>query len=195
MAVVGLGNPGADYHKTRHNFGFVALDYLMDSLGVAFSLDGGFYLAGEAMIKGETVLLAKPVTFMNLSGQAVADVVRDYSIRLEDLIVFHDDIDLELGKVKLKFGGGAGGHRGVTSIIEGIGSDDFIRIRLGLKGKRINGEDLSSFVLSPFTAEELLLVERTLPRAKEAVELVVLYGVKKAMSLFNCEEKEGARNA
>ncbi|MCD6452272.1 MAG: aminoacyl-tRNA hydrolase [Acidobacteria bacterium] len=190
-AVVGLGNPGVFYQGTRHNFGFIALDYLADILGVRIAEDRGFYLAAETRMEGEEVVLVKPVTFMNLSGRAVADVLADYPISTEDLIVLHDDVDIELGRVRIKVNGGAGGHKGVLSVIEEIGTEDFTRIRLGLRGRRIKGEDLSSFVLSPFAPEELSLVEQALPKVKEAVELIISCGVAKAMSIFNRRDKGG----
>jgi len=151
--VVGLGNPGPQYAATRHNAGFMAVDYIGDRLGIRFDADLCKSLVAAGEYEGRELTLAKPQTFMNLSGRAVSALIDRLSLSPDDLTVIHDDIDIPLGKVKEKRGGGSAGHNGIGSIIEEIGTGDFRRLRIGV-GRPSKGGDASEFVLSPFEENE-----------------------------------------
>lgn len=184
--VVGLGNPGKEYGDTRHNFGFLLLDKLAQGMSVAFrhrsSLEAD--VAVGALLS-HAVVLAKPLTFMNLSGRAVASLVRFFRLREpRRLLVVHDDLDIPLGKIKIKSGGGAGGHKGVSSVIESLGTRDFLRIRLGI-GLEKRPLDVVDYVLTPFTVEEQDVVQHTLGEASKAVQMILQEGPEPAMNFFH----------
>ena len=147
--VVGLGNPGRSYSRNRHNIGFMVVDSLAVENDVDVKKMSFGALVGKGMICGESVLLAKPQTFMNLSGDAVAPLVGYYKLSHDDLIVLHDDMDIEFGKIKISKGAGNGGHNGVRSIINNLGKNDFLRIRLGV-GRPPEGIDSADYVLNNF---------------------------------------------
>lgn len=151
--LVGLGNPGPKYARTRHNAGFMALDRLGEMLRIRFDREmlGAFVARGEA--GGCEVVLAKPWTYMNLSGGPVAALARKFSLKPDSITVLHDDIDVPLGKVKDKIGGGAGGHNGVSSVAEQLGTPDFRRIRIGV-GRPPEWQDAADYVLAPFEGGE-----------------------------------------
>ncbi len=151
--LVGLGNPGPKYARTRHNAGFMAVDRLGEMLGVHFDreIHNAFVARGET--GGHEVVLAKPQTYMNLSGGPVAALMRKFSIKPDDVTVLHDDIDVPLGKVKDKIGGGAGGHNGVSSVAQHLGTPDFRRIRIGV-GRPPEWQDAADYVLAPFEGSE-----------------------------------------
>jgi PTH1 family peptidyl-tRNA hydrolase len=151
--IVGLGNPGRRYHRSRHNIGFDVVDALARRHGIAIQRDEAFAVCGVGRIGQHAVLLAKPRTYMNASGEAVAPLVRRYIQPGERLLVVHDDIDLPLGRLQCKRQGGDAGHRGVRSIIQCLQSEAFFRLRLGI-GRPAHREEVIDYVLSPFTAEE-----------------------------------------
>lgn len=151
--IVGLGNPGQRYRHTRHNIGFDVIDLLACRYGIALQQSEARALCGKGSIGWRRVLLVKPQTYMNVSGQSVAPLARQYMHPGEQLVVIHDDIDLSLGVVKVKRRGGDAGHRGIRSIIECLGSDEFIRIRMGV-GRPLHKEEIVSYVLSPFAADQ-----------------------------------------
>lgn len=154
--VVGLGNPGAKYELTRHNAGFLALDVIADKEAVDVSKNQFKALTGTGSLLGQKCLFLKPQTFMNLSGQSVAQAVRFYKIPLEKIIVLHDDIDLEFGKVKAKVGGGHGGNNGIRSMIADLGSPEFHRIKFGVgRPSGVKFKPVSDWVLSAMSQEEL----------------------------------------
>ena len=184
IIIVGLGNPGKKFERTRHNAGFMALDELARNLHVDIIQRKNNALLGKAGIDAETTVLAKPQTYMNDSGRAVDAILKDTYTATRDLIVLHDELDLPLGTVRIKIGGGHGGHNGLRSIIEHVGSSDFIRVRLGI-GRPAPGMDAADYVLSPFLAEERQLLPDVLARAVEAVRMIVLEGPNKAMNIFN----------
>lgn len=158
--LVGLGNPGSKYELTRHNAGFLMLDLLVDHFGGSWEgskFQGEF---GKGRINGESCLFLKPSTFMNLSGRAVKQLLSFYKLSPEDLLVLHDDIDVPFGKVKTKMSGGHGGNNGMRSIIEELGTQDFMRIKLGVGRPPSDGWDVSSWVLGRFSQEELAVVEK-----------------------------------
>ena len=182
--VVGLGNPGRKYERTRHNAGFLAVDELARGLRFDLSQEKYHALIGKGRVGDEDVLLAKPQTFMNGSGRSVAAALRYTSAAVGDLIVVHDELDLPLGAVRVKTGGGHGGHNGLRSIIEHLGSADFIRIRIGV-GRPPAGLDAAGYVLTPFLPAEKQAAEDAVVQAAEAVRTVLLEGLTRAMNAFN----------
>ncbi len=185
--VVGLGNPGRKYERTRHNAGFLAVDALARSL--RFDLSGEKYhaLVGKARIGGQDTLLAKPQTFMNESGRSVGAILRYTTATTADLIVVHDELDLPLGSVRIKIGGGHGGHNGLRSIVDHVGSSEFVRIRVGI-GRPPAGRDAADYVLSPFLPAEKEAAEKAVERAAEAVTAIIVEGPDRAMTGFNRKE-------
>ncbi len=184
---VGLGNPGPLYRFTRHNFGFLALEKFAEKKGLSFE-PGPFK---SKICTYKEALLIKPQTFMNLSGEAVAAWVKELKMPPERVLVIHDDLDLSLGRMKFTPKGGAGGHRGVLSIIECLGTKEFPRLKLGI-GRPPQGISVRDFVLSPFTEEEWPVAEGVLLRVIEALDFLLKEGLHKTMSLFN--RPAGAEN-
>ncbi len=182
--IVGLGNPGRRYERTRHNAGFMAADELAKGLRVDIAQDKYFSLIVRARIDSVETVLAKPQTFMNESGRAAGAIVRGVYAAVSDLIVIHDELDLPVGSVRVKIGGGHGGHNGLRSIIEHLGSPDFIRVRIGI-GRPAPGAEAADYVLSPFLPEERNAVPDMMARAAEAVKAIVLEGPARAMNIFN----------
>lgn len=182
LLIVGLGNPGREYERTRHNAGFMLVDLLAAQAGIKFEKKGKG-LWGKGRYAGEDVVLLKPQTFMNLSGEAVSEVRAFYKIPAASMIVAYDDCDLPLGRLRVRKDGGSGGHRGVNSIISSLGSRDFPRIRLGVGRPPHN--DTAGYVLSPFAKEELVALDEMLHRAAESVELLITGGIDQAMNKFN----------
>jgi PTH1 family peptidyl-tRNA hydrolase len=182
--IVGLGNPGRKYERTRHNAGFMAVDALATSLGVDITQEKLHALIGRVRIGSVEAIVAKPQTYMNESGRAVGAILRDIYATVSDLIVIHDELDLPLGAVRVKVGGGHGGHNGLRSIIEHLGSSDFIRIRVGI-GRPLPGMDSADYVLSPFFREELQSASAAVTRAAEAVSVIVTEGPQGAMNIVN----------
>lgn len=182
IVVVGLGNPGRRYAGTRHNVGQEVVQRLADGLGVRFE-DDGWARTARGRLRGATVLLAIPSTYMNVSGQAVRDVLRRRR-RAEDLLVVHDDMDLSLGRLQLRPGNGPGGHNGVQSIIEVIGTRTFPRLRIGI-GRPPAGVDPVEFVLERFTPEERAGIDDAMTRAAEAIAVVATQGLPAAMNQYN----------
>jgi peptidyl-tRNA hydrolase, PTH1 family len=170
--IVGLGNPGVQYHTTRHNMGFLVIEALGATHHILLQSQLPVAEYGEGTIGAHRVVLAKPLTFMNASGRAVASLCTHFSILPDDLIVIHDDLDLVLSRVKLKLKGGDAGHYGVRSVIECLGAGEFTRIRVGI-GRPASKDEVVSFVLSPFTPDELPLVNEAIRHAVEAVEDLV----------------------
>jgi PTH1 family peptidyl-tRNA hydrolase len=183
--IVGLGNPGPEYVGHRHNVGFQCLDRLAETHGLGFMrLESRARLA-QGAIQGVRVLLAKPLTYMNLSGQAVGPLVRRYGILLSALLVIYDDMDLPLGTIRLRPRGGAGGHKGMRSIIEALGGQEFPRLRVGI-GRPPGGEDAVDYVLSDFTLEEWAVIEGVYEKVLGAVECWLREGIVEAMGRYNC---------
>ncbi|HTG01112.1 MAG TPA: aminoacyl-tRNA hydrolase [Nitrospirota bacterium] len=182
--IIGLGNPGRKYARTRHNAGFLVLDELASDLSAVFSQEKHDALLCKARIGTEPLILAKPLTFMNDSGRAVAALLRDAYSSAGDLIVVHDDLDLPLGAVRVKIGGGHGGHNGLRSLIDILGTAEFLRIRIGIN-RPPAGCDAAEYVLSPFLPEERSAVNDAVKKAAEAVRASVSDGPVRAMNLFN----------
>lgn len=182
--IIGLGNPGRRYERTRHNAGFMAIDGLARDLRSEIAQERHNALLGKARIGSEEAILAKPQTYMNESGRAAGAIVRALYADPADLIVIHDELDLPLGSVRVKTGGGHGGHNGLRSIIEHLGSSDFIRVRIGI-GRPATGLDTVDYVLSPFPAEEKKSLSDAITRVVEAVKAIALEGPTRAMNMFN----------
>ena len=181
--IVGLGNPGPKYQWTRHNAGFMALDRLSHIAGIPITRKTFSGLYGEGNYRGERLLLLKPQTFMNLSGRSVNPALHFHRLSLQDLIVIHDDLDIPFGQVKLKEGGGHAGHNGLRSLQQELGGGQFTRIRIGI-GRPLHG-DAADYVLSPFSRDEMAHLPRLLDGVVDLLELLLLEGIPKAMSLYN----------
>jgi PTH1 family peptidyl-tRNA hydrolase len=182
--IVGLGNPGYEYHLTPHNLGFMAVDRLADECGVELARRESQALAATTELEGVEVMLAKPQTYMNLSGLAVVRLLSKSGLSPRDLIVLVDEVALPLGTLRIRSRGSAGGHNGLKSIIGALESDEFVRVRMGVKPER-PVEDLVSYVLGPFREGELEKVREMLSQASEAVRAVLKAGPQKAMNRFN----------
>lgn len=180
--IVGLGNPGAEYEQTRHNVGFMVLDVILSQLKASRLKQNHKAALWCARVEGEEVLLAKPLTYMNLSGEAVSRLVKAHNLSVDDLLVIVDDMDLPTGRVRVRAKGSSGGHRGLKSIIEHLGRDDFARIRVGIGRPEYEVVD---YVLGRFTRQEWELVEPALDKAASAAVTWILHGIDKAMSTYN----------
>ena len=183
--IVGLGNPGRQYEGTRHNAGFISLDYLADQLNVKVNRIKFKSTVGEATVAGHRCLLMKPSTFMNLSGQAVTEAMRFYKIPPERVVILCDDINLDVGKIRIRRKGSDGGQNGVKNIIYLSGSDEFPRIKVGIGKKPHPDYDLKDWVLSRFNDKDKQLLKETLPKIADAVGLIVCGDIDRAMNQYN----------
>jgi peptidyl-tRNA hydrolase, PTH1 family len=183
--IVGLGNPGRDYHWTRHNVGFLLVERVAEKNGIDLPKRGLKSIYGRGKIGKKDVILAKPQTFMNLSGEAVQRLLRFFKIPPEDLIVLHDDLDLPWGKIRIRLQGGAGGHKGIKSIIESLGFDAFVRFKVGIGRPGKGGQDPADFVLEPLSGGEREEFKEMVNRNAEAVEILLLEGPQEAMNRFH----------
>lgn len=184
--IVGLGNPGDGYAKTRHNLGFMLVDLLAREAQTPVKREECRSLIGRAVIENQTVELAKPQTFMNLSGEAVGCLLRKDGRPIERLIVISDDLALPLGAIRLRPKGSHGGHNGLRSIIERLGTNDFIRLRIGIMPEHPVG-DTRDFVLQNFAKSEVDVVENILERSADAVRSIIKDGIDKAMATWNAD--------
>lgn len=182
--LVGLGNPGREYRENRHNVGFMVIDRLADSLKVNLTRVQNKALVGAGVIGDAKVVLAKPQTYMNLSGEAVSGLIRFYKIPAENLMVVHDDIDLPFGVLRLRPGGGSAGQKGVQSIIDRVGGQDFPRLRVGI-GRPPGSRSGAGYVLKNFSAEEQKDLVFIIDNAVQAARLFVTDGLEAAMNRFN----------
>jgi PTH1 family peptidyl-tRNA hydrolase len=182
--IVGLGNPGYQYHLSPHNMGFMAVDRLAEDCGVEIGRREGQALTASTEIEGQRVILAKPQTYMNLSGMAVARLLEKYELPVSDLLVLVDDVDLPLGMLRIRPRGSAGTHNGLKSVIGSIQADDFGRVRMGVQPAHAR-DDLVSYLLGPLRKAELEVVAEMLDRACEAVRVILKEGVPAAMNRFN----------
>ena len=183
--IVGLGNPGKDYTRTRHNCGFRAIDILAEKLGC--KIDKGKFqgLYGQAVKDGKKLFLLKPQTYMNLSGRSVLQMSAYYNIPPQRIIVMFDDISLEPGRLRVRAEGSAGGHNGIKSIIGELGSQEFPRVKIGVGGKPHPDQDLADWVLSPFTSSEEKLLETALNNAGDAALCIIEKSVSDAANRYN----------
>ncbi len=182
--IIGLGNPGAEYARTRHNIGWRAVDAFAAKFRIRIDKHEKNAMTGKGRVAGGAVVAAKPLTFMNASGDAVQLLAKAYTETLSDLIVVYDDIDLPLGKLRIRENGSAGTHNGMRSIISTIGSEAFPRLRIGILGTREN-EQLRDYVLDEFTAGERPVVDVAIERAIDALVLFCRGDLKRAMNEFN----------
>ncbi len=183
--IAGLGNPTAKYDKTRHNVGFDVIDVLAEKYNIKVTENKNKALCGTGIIEGEKVMLVKPQTFMNLSGESISAILNFYKLdAATQLIVIYDDITLAPGKLRIRKKGSAGGHNGIKNIIAHTGTQDFMRIRVGV-GEKPEGWDLADYVLSRFPKEERKEVEEAMEKAADAATLMLHGEVDKAMNLFN----------
>jgi peptidyl-tRNA hydrolase, PTH1 family len=181
--IIGLGNPGKRYETTRHNIGFMVLEKLAGQLEIALKQKSFNALWGKGTIDGKNILLAKPQTFMNLSGTATRQLQSFFKTDISNLIVIHDDLDLPFGSVRLKAGGGTAGHKGLASIESNLGTSGFMRVRLGI-GKPVDKSRIEGYVLEPFGKEEKVVLPEILGRAADASAEIVLNGLQQAVSKY-----------
>jgi len=186
ILIVGLGNPGRKFANTKHNIGFMVADFLAKKLEANFKEKEEFFIA-QSKIDNKEVLIVKPKTYMNLSGRAVKVLLDEETQKAlpESLIVIHDDLDLPLGKIRIKKNGSSGGHKGIQSIIEQIGTKNFIRLKIGI-GKDPS-QNSSEYVLSPFTKKEKPLIKEKISLAASAVISIITEGLEKSMNIYNRE--------
>ena len=183
--VVGLGNPGEKYENTRHNAGFLVADELGERGRFPIQRLKFKALTNAAAIGGQGALVMKPATYMNLSGEAVGEAARFYKVAPNHVLVISDDVDLPLGKLRIRTGGSAGGHNGLKSVIQHLGTDQFPRIKLGVGGKPHPDYDMADWVLGKLQGEDKKVMDEAVKRAAEAVECFLRDGPQKAMNRFN----------
>ena len=183
--VVGLGNPGDQYENTRHNAGFRVVDELADRGDFPVQRLKFHALTNTAVIGGQGVLVMKPVTYMNLSGEAVGEAARFYKLPPDHVLVISDDVDLPLGKLRIRKGGSAGGHNGLKSIIQHLGTDQFPRLKVGVGGKPHPDYDMADWVLGKLQGEDKKAMDEAARRAAQAVECLLSQGMDKAMNQYN----------
>lgn len=199
--IVGLGNPGNEYAKTRHNVGFMLVDALADHLNITLWKDKFNAKIAEGRIGSEKILLVKPQTYMNNSGEAVGPLMRWYKLEPEDVIVAHDDMDIPAGTIRIRKKGSSGGHNGIKSLIAHLGSENFARVRLGI-GRPLPGWNVVNHVLAPFPAEDKQAVDEAVKYLIPAVECIITDGLDVAMNKYNpkkqkkqkIKQEEGVQN-
>jgi PTH1 family peptidyl-tRNA hydrolase len=188
--IVGLGNPGKKYEHTRHNIGFDVMDALADKYNISISEVKHKALCGKGVIEGQKVVLAKPQTYMNLSGESVVELLNYYKLQPEDeMIVVFDDISLEPGQIRIRKKGSAGGHNGIKNIISLTGTQEFMRIKVGV-GEKPKGWDLVDHVLGHFNEQDRVSVEAAITEAVEAAEMMICGNVDQAMNDFNGKKEK-----
>jgi len=190
FVIVGLGNPGKKYENTRHNVGFMAIDALAEKYGISISEKKHKALCGTGVIEGVKVLLVKPQTYMNLSGESVGDVMNFYKLDPEEeMMVIYDDISLAPGNIRIRKKGSAGGHNGIKSLIAHTGTQGFMRIKIGV-GEKPSGWDLADYVLGHFSEDDQVKLKEIMPDVISAAVLMAQGDVQKAMNDFNAKKQE-----
>lgn len=188
--IVGLGNPGRDYTNTRHNIGFDVIDALADTAGISVIEKKHKAIIGKGVIDGQKVILAKPQTYMNLSGESVREIIDYYKVDEEqELIVISDDISLDVGNIRIRKKGSAGGHNGLKNIIAHLGHDTFMRVKMGV-GEKPKGYDLADYVLGHFTADERKVMNDAAETATKAIRMMMAGDVDKAMNQYNTKSAQ-----
>jgi len=187
--IAGLGNPGQQYAGTRHNAGFMMLDYLAEKNKLTFADSKWKALVAKAIVWDESVVLLKPETFMNLSGTAVAQAAHFYKLQPAHIIVIHDDLDMKFGRIKIVSGGGDGGHKGIRSIIEHLGTKEFTRIKIGI-GRPDPPVLPEKYVLGKFDSAEKEIIKRKMSVAYEGIRILLQQGIAAAMTLINHKESQ-----
>ncbi len=190
--IVGLGNPGRFHANNRHNIGFMCLNHFAKKHGISFDKKQSRARIGSGKVANNEVVVAKPQTYVNLSGQSVSLLVKKFNINLDNLLVIHDDLDLPLGKIRIRQNGSSGGHKGVDSIISYLESQNFLRIRVGIGrptttegSDQINKADIIDYVLSGFTPEEKQALNQVIPGVSEAIFCILTEGLTTAMNKYN----------
>ena len=183
--IAGLGNPGSRYEMTRHNIGFHTIDYIADQMNVKIKKLKFKSLYGETEINGEKALLVKPQTYMNNSGESIADFADFFKIPVENIIIISDDISLDAGRIRVRGKGSAGGHNGLKSIIYHLNSDGFPRVRIGVGAPEHEDYDLADYVLGRFTRDEIPVLEDAIIKADKAVREIIAHGFASAMNKYN----------
>lgn len=190
FVIVGLGNPGKKYENTRHNVGFIAIDALAEKYGISINEKKHKALCGSGVIEGMKVLLVKPQTYMNLSGESVAEVLNFYKLDPEEeMLVIYDDISLAPGNIRIRKKGSAGGHNGIKSLIAHAGTQGFMRIKIGV-GEKPSGWDLADYVLGHFSEEDTVKLKEIMPDVIQAAVLMTQGDVQKAMNDYNAKKQE-----
>lgn len=182
--IVGLGNPGIQYENTRHNAGFITIDYLARKYSIDVRKIKFKSLIGQGVISGHKVMLVKPQTYMNNSGESIREIYKYFDFEHDKLIVIYDDIDIDFGSIRIRKKGSAGTHNGMKSIIYNLEFDDFPRIKVAV-GKKPSYMDLANFVLSGFSKQEVKIIEEEVKLASDAIEMILEEGIEKTMSMFN----------
>lgn len=182
--IVGLGNPGIQYENTRHNAGFITIDYLARKYSIDVRKIKFKSLIGQGVISGQKVMLVKPQTYMNNSGEAIREIYKYFDFNHDKLIVIYDDIDIDFGSIRIRKKGSAGTHNGMKSIIYNLEFDDFPRIKVAV-GKKPSYMDLANFVLSGFSKQEAKIIEEEVKLTSDAIEMILEEGIEKTMSMFN----------
>jgi PTH1 family peptidyl-tRNA hydrolase len=185
--IVGLGNPGEAYRLTRHNIGFMVVDRLAHRYRILLNKRRFGAVFGLGRVDGQCVIVAKPMTFMNMSGAAVQNLAHFFKLNTQDLLVVHDDIDLVFGKIKIKQKGGGGGHNGLKSLIEAFGSGVFARVRVGI-GRPEGKQEVKTYVLSKFDSRQVTVLDEVISTAQDAVETIVVRGLTEGMNRFSRKE-------
>lgn len=189
VIIAGLGNPTREYENTRHNVGFMAIDALAEQYNIGLTECKFKSLVGKGMINGNKVILVKPLTYMNLSGEAIKAVIEYYKVDAEsELIVIYDDVSLDVGQLRIRKKGSAGGHNGIKNIIANLGHDAFLRIKIGV-GEKPKGYDLADYVLGHFSKEERAVMDESLVKVDGAVNLMLADKVDEAMNQYNKKSK------
>lgn len=190
FVIVGLGNPGKNYEKTRHNAGFMAIDAIADKYGISVKEKKHKALCGTGVIEGQKVLLVKPQTYMNLSGESVGEILNFYKLDPEEeMLVIFDDISLAPGNIRIRKKGSAGGHNGIKSLIAHTGTQGFMRIKVGV-GEKPKGWDLADYVLGHFSEDDTKKLEEVMPDIVRAAVLMLQGDVDKAMNDYNAKKQE-----
>ena len=182
--IIGLGNPLDKYQASRHNIGWDAITRISDDYRISMDSKSHKAICGKGYIEGEKVILAKPTTYMNLSGESVRELVDYYKVSLEDIIVIYDDVSLEVGQLRIRKKGSAGGHNGIKSIIQHLGTDEFPRIKVGV-GEKPKEWDLADYVLSRFNKDEQNAIRDSLKDVSDACKMIVIDDIDKAMNQYN----------
>ncbi len=190
--IVGLGNPGRSYANNRHNLGFMCLNHFARMQGILFDKKQGKARTGVGEVAGDKVIVARPQTYMNSSGQSVSLLVRKFNVSLDNLLIIYDDLDLPLGKIRIRCGGSSAGHKGIESIAAELGSQDFTRIRVGVGrppitegSTTITDTDIVTYVLSDFTSEERQIINQVIPMVSEAILCLLTEGLTATMNKYN----------
>jgi len=189
--IVGLGNPGRAYAHNRHNIGFMCLSHFARTQGIKLDRKQGLARTGMGHMAGDKVILARPQTYMNESGKSVSRLIHKFNIALNDLLVIHDDLDLPPGKIRIRYGGGSGGHKGIESIFNELNEPEFLRLRVGigrpdLPDATVTGDaDIVTYVLGDFTTEERQVMSQAIPQVSAAILCLLTEGLTTAMNKYN----------